>query len=377
MKRQRWIDLVKLLACMFVFFDHFCYAFAPTVPSVMQTLSHNPLSILINGNFAVCMFMMLSAYLIGVQIYGSADFTKLRSMVFKRYFRLMIPVLILSCITFVMKKLGLFYNMKLAELTGNVWLTDFFTDKMSFKRLVYDSFFALWWKGASTFDGPLWMMSKLFLGSFFTMLLCVMTTNKRRWSLVVFAGVLVMAILYDEYMLCFVLGALAAYIQSYTELNTRAEHKNIWIIGALLVACGIILPGLTSNISRLLIRMHIDNAYLNSKYFYNTIASFCIIIGFLLMPKVQEAINKSKFTEYSGKLSFAIYLVHWPIVCSLSCFMYTSLCDIITNAYGLFALIFGVTTIVVLGVAWLFNRFIETKICDRLVSRISKLYFGG
>ena len=92
MEREKWLDTLKVIACIIVFLDHFYLTFCRNIVRLNKLLDIKPLGIIINGNFAVCLFLVISAYIICVQIYKNNDFERIQKIAFKRYFRLMLPI---------------------------------------------------------------------------------------------------------------------------------------------------------------------------------------------------------------------------------------------------------------------------------------------
>lgn len=376
MKRNRSMDMLKFMACLVVFFDHFYLTFRSQMPTAQEIMQINPIKILVNGNLAVCIFLLLSAYFLSGQIYRSKSFERLQKSVFKRYPRLMFPVAILSCVTYGMKKASLFYHLKAAEIMKDEFLTHYFGNQMTLKNLIKDTLFTVWYQQCGVFNGPFWMLYILFLGSFFVMLLSVVTVGKGKKGIWIFGCMAIFAVFYDSYLMCLVLGTFLAYIKENTEIIELLQKKKYGILlVAVMLVVGIVLQGDNTIPLKILEKLHIQNEYLNGRYFYNTIAAFLIVVAIECMNRKQKIQEKKSVLDKITALSFSIYLVHWPIVCSLSCYLYVSWYMEIKNKSVLFGGIFAITTVVVFLAAWIFNNLVEKYICNKAVNKLCNWYF--
>jgi peptidoglycan/LPS O-acetylase OafA/YrhL len=61
--------------------------------------------------------------------------------------------------------------------------------------------------------------------------------------------------------------------------------------------------------------------WLNNEVFYHVIGAFIIMFVIVNSQKVQSALS-GKILNYIGKISFSFYLLHFIILCSLSCFLF-------------------------------------------------------
>ena len=101
-KRLYHLEGIRGLAAVSVLFAHFLQIFLPHVFYADPTEGHgvwerelatSPLNILVNGNFAVCLFFVLSGYVLSRNFLSNGSLGGLRRLALKRYPRLMLPVL--------------------------------------------------------------------------------------------------------------------------------------------------------------------------------------------------------------------------------------------------------------------------------------------
>lgn len=100
-EREKWIDGLRGIACIIVFVHHFYLTFGSICFGINELIKIRPFGIIANGNYSVCLFLTISAYLQGTQIYKSNDIEKTRMIIFKRYFRLAFPVFFSSFFSYL------------------------------------------------------------------------------------------------------------------------------------------------------------------------------------------------------------------------------------------------------------------------------------
>lgn len=375
MKRYKWIDTLKFWACLFVFFDHFYLSFLWTDGRATRVFETNPVSLLVNGNFSIHLFFILSAFVIARSVYSKKSFDDIKKMMFKRYPRLLLPVLILSVVTFAMKKFGLFLNFEVADAQSNIWLTHYFGADMSFRSLIKETFYNMWTSGSDVFNCPFWMLFMLFQGFFFVIIISMITSNKSKLTFVVFILLALAGMLHDDYALGFVIGTLLAYLDEYYGFEKVSNKKVSMIVGGIIFALGLIVPGMIKVLEPVFISLNRQYMYIASRFFYNCIGAGLIVLGVLLCNPLKSALEKMPFSDSLNKLSFSIYLVHWPIICSFSCAMSLGLMKVLKDNLIINLIVFIPTTIFVFVFAWFFNYFVERKVCDRVVNGLCKLYW--
>ena len=162
-KRLYWIDGLKGIACIMIFIHHFMLAFFPASyygEGAMihgnngweVGLSQSPVGVLINGNFWVCVFCLVSGLVQSYKIYNSNDFSKLPNDMVKRYFRFTGPIFVVSFIVFIMLQTNMFWNAEINEIVKSPWLENFYLEKKTLKDVIISSFVTVLFGGDSTFS---------------------------------------------------------------------------------------------------------------------------------------------------------------------------------------------------------------------------------
>lgn len=244
MEREKWLDTLKGVACLVVFLDHFYLTFRPLLGGVERFLNIKPFGILINGNFAVCLFLLISAYVISISVYRHKSFDAVQRIAFKRYFRLMPPVFCASLLSLILSRTIGYFNNAVGNNINNNWLTGFFTQELTVGNMIKTSLIDVWWKGNSTFNGPFWMMYIMFLGTFLVIILSIITaTEKRRGGILILGFVLIVYLRLENYLFCMVLGNFLGYLKCNTDFFSKwNKNKICGLISIILLVVAFYLP---------------------------------------------------------------------------------------------------------------------------------------
>lgn len=374
-EREKWIDALKAIACIIVFLGHFYRAFCNNIVIVNKLLSIKPLGIIVNGNYAVCLFLMISAYIICVSIYRDRNFERIQKMAFKRYFRLMLPILFASMLSFLISIGGGYHNADVALLLNNEWLNGFFLkEQMTISQLISSVFIGVLWQGNGVFNGPFWMIYILFLGNYLAIILAIITSTDNNRGILVLGFVLI--VYANTYYYCLVLGAILAYVNCKTMVIKRGANSKIFTFICLLcLLLAFYLPAWGDQIIDLFWKYEFLPAFLKIDFFYNGTGSFLLLFSIMNLDRVKNFLGKSKLMNRISNISFSIYLVHWPIIASFSCWSYLHFWVGSVDMEKFTLTLFLLTVLVVVGVAKIFYELIEKRICTKLTNKICDLYF--
>lgn len=377
MNREVWLDRVKGIACVIVFLNHFFLTFGYTCLGLNKVVLQRPFSVLVNGNYAVCLFLLISAYVISVPIYRQKDFGKVQQTMFKRYPRLMLPVFFSSVISYILYTLGGYFNQEAGVALGNQWLMGKYQEPLTFKNLFLTSLIRVWWNGDVSFNAPFWMLQILFFGTFLAVIVTMITATEKRYMGGIILAMLALIYTYlSSYYLCFILGTLLAWLKCRTNFQEKWKQSKIFLgINIILLIGAFCLPGYSSIVIKVMAYIFPENTFVCNGSFYNIVGSFLLIFSLMGMERVKDCFEKSKILNAISQISFSVYLVHWPIVCSLSCFLYLKLQEMNIEKNIVCTIIFVITVVVVVIVAKIFNELVEKKICDRAVAKICERYF--
>jgi peptidoglycan/LPS O-acetylase OafA/YrhL len=373
MQRIRFIDGLRGILALIVFFHHFILMFFPAyyygcntpiegfsvVPSVYKTIAYSPLNLLINGNFAVIFFFVLSGYVLSVKYFQQFNASSLAADIFKRYFRLAIPIFGSCLLVYLAHRLSLFHQMfvPVSGMNGS-WLPNLFKQDFSPWHVFTFSFFDAVFLGKTPYNSVLWTMVFEFFGAVLVyVLLFINQFNKRPMVVITFFAVLAFCV-GGIYLLPFCLGLLLAYLQEKKLLAGKTISRRIVFL--LLVLTGVYLASYPSAPYEVIgLHMHkwIRIDHFPAAALYQSLG--CALLFFVaLNSRVCQRILSFRPFLFIGKLSFSVYLTHLLVLCTFSAWMFEKL--YLRHSFVQSAqIVFGCTLVVVIVVAFLFYRVVE------------------
>jgi peptidoglycan/LPS O-acetylase OafA/YrhL len=279
------------------------------------------------GNLAVWIFWVLSAYVLSIRFFilcDSGEVLKaqqyLSEAVFRRYPRLAIPVVASVLFAFTLHYFGFMRNIQLANLFGSPyahgWLASYYNFDPNLIKAIKSAFWETFFHYSkhTTYNPVLWTIKKEFLGSLcvFGFLSLLGTQKWRVISYVVVATIIMQLKLHwlnaflGGIILCdiFVNRKMILQLLPTRLYNFSENARNSKVFGFVVFLAMLVLMGFT-----------------NSKDIYHL--AIALIISFLVLySKLIRSFFSTNIPVFLGKISFGLYLVHLPIICSFTCSSY-------------------------------------------------------
>ena len=133
-KKEISLEGLRGLASLIVFFAHFLAAFKPVAifgsdqTSNLGFFYKTPLGLITAGNFAVCLFFIMSGYVLSIKHFTKkTKNTEIQGDALKRYIRLGLPLFATCFLSFLISRYNFYYNNQVSILTGNNWFRDYFS----------------------------------------------------------------------------------------------------------------------------------------------------------------------------------------------------------------------------------------------------------
>ncbi len=376
------LEGIRGVGALIVFVCHFQIVFMPEfythlhwwlVPHMRLGLVKflvNFVNLMIVGNMFLHIFWALSAYVIFAKFFKyNTQSSALLSNSVKRYIRLMIPCAVSIFFSYIIFKAGLIYvrQIPVQTLQQNLYLIPP-SFLHALKTSVWSTLFD--YDYFSSYNGPLWTIQREFYGSVFCYALfgVIGKSNNRTWFYtIIFACVWVLKIYWLNsflfgYLLCDIdfsdrkdNSALARFVQNLDYYLTKHQGVLLALFTVVYVAGRVV-------IYRNLERMD----------WVNCILSFLLILISLRAKVISELMKFKVFTSL-GKLSFGLYVLHWPILCSLSSWLYLRFA---LKSYPKALCLMAFSAAVCLAMAWLFNRLVDQhaiKLANKAANYIENL----
>lgn len=383
------LEGLRGIACLSVFLCHFLFSLFPAVTQGLavdtvippkyawETIASMPMfTVFYGGNFGVAIFFVISGFVLTNRFFKTNDVRYLQRGAAKRYIRLGLPVFASIMIAWFLLTFDLMFTQQAPEIGSAGWPMEFYRDPVSFVAAVKDGAYGASLFGSDMLNKPLWTIQVEILGSmilFATYAMC--GTRQPVFNFGFF--VVALLIIFPEsviqlHCLTIYAGSLLNYVR-WQEIRSAAVSVGLALTGVVLGAYDysawfsflrmVPLPTMASPI--------VDLSQLD-RYVYNAIGAICLVSAVLSSPRLAKGLSKPIFV-WLGRMSFSLYLLHWPLICSLS---FGSMYFLVRQSgfeYGLAALTtFGVTFVVALGASWIFERYIDVP-SQILASRFARL----
>lgn len=299
------MDYVKLFAAVLILTGHFhdaafdfC-AYAPAAPAWYR-IANEFLVPFQNGKFWIMVFCIISGFL------GTKKVESFRALAVEiacRYLRFFVPLLLVNSFSYALYRAGLYYSGAYGALTGNTWIGGHYAGPFGIMTVAKQSLFF-----GAALDSSLWMMRPLFAGNVLILLSRYLTRSlprHKRLALQVCVLVLLMAGGLRVANLWYCAAVYAGLIIFDTK---KALVQPKWAgIFAGCALCVYYLPFAASLLG-------LDWSFINqpkADFFVSVL--FCF--GFFYSDYRGKAVSRLNL----GSISFWVFLLHSPILCSLSC----------------------------------------------------------
>jgi len=359
-----YLDGLRGIAAVNVMIMHFFIVLAPAMiygnrmPLHLGNLellfSGTPLGLIGAGNFSVCIFFVLSGYVLTQKYFLTKDKKIIVSSAVRRYIRLFIPVFSAIMLAYLIASTGLFhYYIETVTVSGNNNYANYWTFSPNLADAIKEAVWGSFFTGADTYNPVLWTMTTEFYGS---MLVFVMSflfgTQRTRWTFYLAAAVL----LFNSYYLAFIIGMMFADI--FSSKKTMLKTSNKIILGIILFS-GLFIGSYPIG------TMTADSLYgfLNNGIFrtpkltYHIIGAGMIMYVLLNSHQLQNFFS-SPVPVFLGKISYSLYLTHFLVISTFTCALFLFLYPVFT--YGVAVLFSCVLSLfLILPLSYLFYKYVD------------------
>ena len=320
------LEGLRGLAAMTVVVWHFLWAFAPwelgTVagwPS--QGLAGSVATALMDGPAAVALFFVLSGFVIPLRLFRSGQSRAVVEAAAKRWPRLAGLTLLAVLFAWGLFHFGLFHYREAGDLTGSDWLASYGggqLDRMptpSLAGAVHEGLVGAFLNTTDAYDPVLWTMRHELFGSFLSMALALVI---RRLPIPACGAVLIvaaaLATAIDPWLLSFVTGTGLAFV-----VWTRRARLSAFVT-CVSIGIGLFLFGYLEPVGAYSFIPMIQDAagYRYDRIVLHTTSGLLIILGLVSNERIGRAFT-AKPLLLMGRLSFPVYVFHFPLLCSLGC----------------------------------------------------------
>lgn len=374
----KYLDGLRGLAAFIVVIDHFMLAFYPALfdgltksmhssKAIEAYLPKTPLNILYDGNLSVCIFFILSGYVLTYKFFLTYNNDYIVSGASKRYIRLMVPILFTMFVAYIFMRLSLFNNTYVAKttLSANSY-SECWNFSPSFFAMLKQAMYGVFIKNQYSYYASLWTMTYEFLGSF--LVYGIASTFGRLRKRYIFY--IVIAVLFIKtYYLAFILGMILSDLYNSNEYIKNLKSK---FMAAVFLVVGIFLGSFPLVSTSGTFYQFMNVKFTESYIFYHILGAFFIMLALLNSQKLKNLFS-TKLFYFLGKISFPMYLSHLIVLCSFSGFVFMKLVKFL-NYHVAVMITFALTIPLIIGISYLVHKYIDQG-GIKLSSYVYKKYF--
>ena len=385
--RLEWIEGLRSIACLCIFSHHFFATFYPVIiygtdtrgasPATLA-LVQSPLSVVVNGNFWVCVFCIIAGYVASMPRFSTPQetalsFSRLSDSLIKRYLRLTLPAFVISLLVTLLYKGNFFSHLSFSERFDASWAALWYQEDIyTVKSLLVESFARLCFVGSDKYIVSLWTISYLFYGYYASILLAEMSWGKSKRILLVYGFVILCCVVSGLklcIMSCFPIGTLLAYLSRSSTSGRRPTWHTA--VALLMLLLGLFLGAFPTYFKPSNIYRFLDYAFLPTEAYalYHVIGSFLFMAALCQLPSLRHLLSGGLLVRL-GKISFSLYLVHIPVILTIGTRTALFLFDHGVETYHLAVLVSLVITLcAVFLLSYAFMRLVEQP-CGKLSQKL-------
>ena len=303
-------------------------------------------------------FFVLSGYVLAAPYYHpNNDTTRLHRRLSGRYLRLNIPIATSVLISFLVYQCHGYFNIPAATVSGsNLWLNNFFHSGLSYITALRDMAWASLILGEGFFNPVYWSLKAEFIGSICLLLFYIIKSKRYRAFFLSLTFILIYVL--DKQTLLFLCAILLGSLLNIIPIPKKLCLP-LFIIGLFFGA------------------FQDGNAFYNNfphllpwhrQSFYDSIGALLITAS--IVHGFGARFFQSRPLQFLGTISFPLYLLHFIVLCSFSCWLYLLLPqNPMTLCFNL-----ALYLLVAIGLSILFEKYIDQP-AIRFSHWISSLLF--
>ena len=348
-----------------VFLFHFILGFMPqrhgqepATAIAGGNLMETPFFFLINGHAAVTFFFVLSGFVLSYSYFRKGSGDGLIGSIIKRWPRLFPIALISTLFSWLLIKYGLYFYAETAQITNSVWMTRFahaggdFINS-TFTDAFMQGFFLTFFRGDENLNTSLWTMHYEFIGSLLVFsLIPVLNGLRSKLAFIVFLIMMLAAFYISVYMCAFIMGCFLSYnrcqVNDYKSILPVNKFVLLISLFFVAIAFGYTDPG----IGFYSFMQISDQGMMRAiRILLHSLASV-ILIEIILNYKSVYTLFDTNVGRFLGRCSFALYVIHVPLIFSFSCYVFLNTLDLLGYRTAVF-FTFVVSTCLLFLISWL------------------------
>lgn len=309
-----------------------------------------------NGSLAVYIFFIVSGYALTTSVLDRISTFSLKDSIIKRYVRLSIPVTL--SIIFTMA----FFALRLLPVDApqqTVWSQSSYQHAPSWAIAVYEALWGTLISGHNKINPPLWTLKWEFIASIILYISFFVSIKKYKnsnltISMLILCLLGVGAFIFHKFIylyVTFIYGVIFSIIDRVSGSEVRSSRAVNLLAIIVFISAIVAAPYVAEP---------------------ETIGIFVVAIGFHGSVRYSNIISKifsSRFFCFFGRISFPLYLTHFPVLCALSVIIHEKTIELGVVSPEYVAII--ILSMISIAVATLFSP--VEKFTHHLVARLTNI----
>lgn len=309
----------------------------------------------LSGPFAVAIFFVLSGFVLSIGFFNSKDQGVIKKLASKRYPRLMLPALVSIMLAWLFIGIHASHVVDANAIIKNTDLTFSWAFNAHFWDALYEGTVGIFMGNAVTYNPVTWTMLYEFAGSVAVFAFCLLFgTSSRRWVMYI----LMLVVTIQTWYLAFALGMILAdlYVNRTQVFNNKP-------LGILMLIVGLFFGGYVTggNVKGTIYEtLSVQGWQMGqNRALFLTIGAFLVVAAILSLPKLKDLLSRKKVSSL-GQYTFALYLVHLPLLYVVGFGMFTYFVTVwhlgYNHAVGAALVVYIPITV---AATWLFEKYID------------------
>lgn len=378
-KKINYLDGIKAVAMVMVFNIHFLnayyvgiYTLNPehfhTTYKVEWWIGATPLNLIYAGKLGARIFLVISAFLLARKYFLSGEKIRIYRDFMKKYIRLVPPILVVNLMIYAVMSLDWFYNDQAATLANSV---EFFGSYNQFVPNLWEAVKEAVWGcfvfGENRYNGPLWFIQYEFWGCMLVVVILKLA-GSFRWRYIIYAAIALLLIRTDY--LGMVLGMVLADVTYTQTVFVDKIGKQKWLMW-IMFFMGLYFVTYPSYGAA---EGTMYEIFPPKVLFYYNIAIPVMLFAVMKLLPLQKIFSFSVLRKFT-KVSYCFYLVHFPMLCTISSAFFVSMYGKI-NYHLLVLLDYVLTFTASYLLAWVLTKWVDGS-GKKIVERIPVFYDKG
>lgn len=360
---------VMLAHSLFAIFPYLTSRRAPYEGATPKTivdalLFQPPFNLLLIADAAVLIFFVLSGYVLTIRYMRERSTEAMQSAAVRRYIRLILPAAASVIFAWVLLSTGAMRNSQVGVLDLSGWPIHYYDQGRSLFSAIISGLWGVPFTGDTYLNGPLWSIQIEFLGS---MLLFSVLAVFGRHSLLLSAIAFVVGVRFLAgfgsgalYYLAILSGfgihsarhvltrrpgvALIAGLAGLFLVTVDSSGQYSWLLALPLPNLNPILPDLSAS----------------PAMFWQLVGAWLLVLGVIGSPALARFFG-ARIPVYFGRVSYAVYLLHMPLIMSVLIGGIEIGRSIGLGFVGAFLFGFALFLVALFVLAEAFTRFVDDK----------------